>query len=259
MTNKEKCRELKSIRKKMAEKLGVELNQTECTYEGECRGTCPKCQSEEKKLNRVLLSGAVAATVIALSGCAPEVSGLVEAPTPSVIELDGDVDNPGANKITKEPLMGDVVYVGDPDTGISEPVINDPDPADFELAGDVPNPDSIQPEDTDNNTTDTDGPDIVELEGDVPAPVEEYNYDVEGRISEEDIISACCKYKNAISAGIEYYNGNMADITFCGMPVIEDGNMICKVVDVISVDIFSGDATTSNGEEFSIWDYIEKN
>lgn len=53
--HKEKCKELKQIRAKMAEELGVELHQTECTYEGYCRGTCPKCRQEERKLNAAIL------------------------------------------------------------------------------------------------------------------------------------------------------------------------------------------------------------
>ena len=45
--HKEKCRELKKIRAKMAENLSIELHQRECTYEGYCRGTCPACRKEE--------------------------------------------------------------------------------------------------------------------------------------------------------------------------------------------------------------------
>ena len=83
MDNKERCRILKEIRKETAEKIGVELNQTECTYKGECSGTCPKCRQEEEKLNKALLGGKVAAVALAsslaLSGCASDtLSGNVE-------------------------------------------------------------------------------------------------------------------------------------------------------------------------------------
>lgn len=234
MNNKEKCRELKSIRKQMADNLGVELNQTECTYEGECSGTCPKCQKEEKTLNRVLLSGAVAATIIALSGCTPDLSGDVPmevSPTPTVVvePLGGDVSAPETTDICttdKNPTDAPI------DIGTDE------------LVGIVPM--DITPE-------------IEALEGDVEAPVEEFEYNVEGRIPEDDILDACCKYKNAIASGIEYYNGNMADVSFCSVGTDENGNLSSTIVDIISVDIFSGDATTSKGEEFNIWDYIEKN
>ena len=53
--HKQKCRELKEIRAKMAKDLGVELHQRECTYEGYCRGTCPACRKEELQINAALL------------------------------------------------------------------------------------------------------------------------------------------------------------------------------------------------------------
>ena len=52
---KEKCRELKEIRARMAEDLGIELHQRECTYEGYCSGTCPACRKEELQINAALL------------------------------------------------------------------------------------------------------------------------------------------------------------------------------------------------------------
>lgn len=53
--HKEKCRELKKIRAQIAEDLGIDLKQSECTYEGYCSGTCPKCKSEEMKLNLAIM------------------------------------------------------------------------------------------------------------------------------------------------------------------------------------------------------------
>lgn len=82
--HKEKCRELKQIRAKMAEDLGIDLKQRECTYEGYCSGTCPKCKSEELALNaailkkqmedanlkaRVAAAGLTTVAAVCLSGC----------------------------------------------------------------------------------------------------------------------------------------------------------------------------------------------
>lgn len=53
--HKEKCKELKAIRAKIAEDLGIDLQQRECTYEGYCSGTCPKCKSEEMRLNLAIM------------------------------------------------------------------------------------------------------------------------------------------------------------------------------------------------------------
>lgn len=73
--HKEKCKRLKAIRKKLADGLGIDLKQRECTFEGECRGTCPKCRQEEEALNRALLGKAAAVAVsagILLTGCQGE-------------------------------------------------------------------------------------------------------------------------------------------------------------------------------------------
>lgn len=53
--HKEKCREIKRIRDRIAEDLGIELRQRECTYEGYCSGTCPACRKEEMQLNAALI------------------------------------------------------------------------------------------------------------------------------------------------------------------------------------------------------------
>ena len=56
MSDKDKCEMLKDVRKKLADELGVEIIQEECTYEGDdCEETCPACKEEEKVLNDVLL------------------------------------------------------------------------------------------------------------------------------------------------------------------------------------------------------------
>lgn len=73
--HKEKCKRLKAIRKKLADGLGIDLKQRECSFEGECRGTCPKCRQEEEALNRAMLGKAAAVAVsagILLTGCQGE-------------------------------------------------------------------------------------------------------------------------------------------------------------------------------------------
>ena len=50
MKGKEKCEFLKGIRKRMAEANGIPYETRECTYEGECTGTCPFCEKEAAEL-----------------------------------------------------------------------------------------------------------------------------------------------------------------------------------------------------------------
>ena len=51
---KDICKELKSIRKQIAEENGIPLEIKECTYKGPCKGTCPRCESEVKCLENAL-------------------------------------------------------------------------------------------------------------------------------------------------------------------------------------------------------------
>lgn len=103
--HREKCEHLKQIRKNMADSLGVDLKQTVCTYEGECSGTCPKCQQEEKVLSKALLAGTavVASAAIMLTGCGNDydhIVGGLEVVEPEV-------------EIEEYELEGDVAYVGE--------------------------------------------------------------------------------------------------------------------------------------------------
>lgn len=54
MTGKEKCNFLRRIREKIARKIGLNISQEPCTYEGPCSGTCPKCDQEAQQLNAQL-------------------------------------------------------------------------------------------------------------------------------------------------------------------------------------------------------------
>ena len=108
--HRKKCEQLKEIRKNVADTLGVELNQTVCTYERDCKGTCPKCRQEEQKLSKALLAGtAVAAgAALLLTGCGTEKIDL---------ELEGALELNQPDEIVtefitgEEQLDGDVVYV----------------------------------------------------------------------------------------------------------------------------------------------------
>ena len=50
MKGKDKCEFLKGIRKRMAEANSIPYEPRECTYEGECTGTCPYCEKEAAEL-----------------------------------------------------------------------------------------------------------------------------------------------------------------------------------------------------------------
>ena len=51
---KQTCKILKEIRKQIAAENDIEFVTSECTYKGDCLGTCPKCESEVRYLEREL-------------------------------------------------------------------------------------------------------------------------------------------------------------------------------------------------------------
>ncbi len=48
------CNQLKEVRKRIAEENNIPLEIEECTYKGECRGTCPRCEAEVRYLENAL-------------------------------------------------------------------------------------------------------------------------------------------------------------------------------------------------------------
>lgn len=97
--NKEKCRKLKQIRKRLADTLHIDLHQRECTYEGPCSGTCPKCKQEEQQLNQAILkktalAAGVVTMTVGLTGCIMETEGtpMIINPTTTEEELSGVVE-----------------------------------------------------------------------------------------------------------------------------------------------------------------------
>lgn len=47
---KQTCRILKDIRRQIAEANDIEFITSECQYQGDCLGTCPKCEAEVRYL-----------------------------------------------------------------------------------------------------------------------------------------------------------------------------------------------------------------
>ncbi len=51
---KKVCKILKEIRQQIAEKNDIEYITSECHFQGECKGTCPKCEAEVRYLENEL-------------------------------------------------------------------------------------------------------------------------------------------------------------------------------------------------------------
>lgn len=65
---KETCRILKDIRRQIAEANNIEYITSECRYQGDCLGSCPKCEAEVQYLEQQLSARHAAGKAIALVG-----------------------------------------------------------------------------------------------------------------------------------------------------------------------------------------------
>ena len=65
MNGKKTCEALRNIRQNIANANCIEYTPAECTYQGECSGTCPRCESEMRYIERQLrLRGALGKAVV---------------------------------------------------------------------------------------------------------------------------------------------------------------------------------------------------
>ena len=82
MNGKSKCRILKDIRRQIAADNQIEFVTSECKYQGDCTGTCPKCEAEVRYLEQelekrqragkaVAVAGIAAAILVSTAGCLP--------------------------------------------------------------------------------------------------------------------------------------------------------------------------------------------
>ena len=80
---KNKCEYLKEVRRRIAKENGIQLEPRECTFKGECSGTCPFCEAEmryiEKELHKrrtlgkaVTVAGIALSSVMLFPACGPK-------------------------------------------------------------------------------------------------------------------------------------------------------------------------------------------
>ena len=79
MLGKQKCKILKEIRQRIADENDIPFVTRECHFQGECRGTCPRCESElrylEQQLARRAALGRQAAVAALCAGMAFAAAG----------------------------------------------------------------------------------------------------------------------------------------------------------------------------------------
>ena len=140
------CKELKAVRRRIAEENNIPLEIKECTYEGPCRGTCPRCEAEVRYLENALAGklrlgkvATVAGLALGLASCGGQ-SARTDATLPPTTE-------DSAHNISEEPLpevpegpetkievpdVGEWIVTGDMDFIIEETPV---EPADSNISG----------------------------------------------------------------------------------------------------------------------------
>lgn len=134
MNGKGKCRILKQIRAQIAAENDIAFVTSECKHQGDCSGTCPKCESEVRYLEqelrkrqslgkKVAVAGIAATLMVSTAGCEfpflssttagdpmPDPSYTQEQQVPGGITeesfADGEICFPEDTDPTVEELMG---------------------------------------------------------------------------------------------------------------------------------------------------------
>ena len=114
------CGYLKGIRRKIAEENDIKLDIPECTYEGECRGTCPRCEWEVQYLEKTLFERMKLGKIATISGLALGLSACGGNPGP-IIETTGDVPNTDTENIEQ----ADTLPLPPPDPDMVLPVVGE--------------------------------------------------------------------------------------------------------------------------------------
>ena len=118
---KEKCRILKEIRAEIAKANDIEWVTSECKHQGNCKGTCPKCEREVRELEEALAKREALGKKVAVVGIsatiALSVTGCDDLRATGGEPLAGDPMPPATQE---EPLMGDVYVPPETDTEWTE-------------------------------------------------------------------------------------------------------------------------------------------
>ncbi len=120
MKGKSKCKILKDIRKQIAKENDIEFITSECKYQGDCLGTCPKCEAEVRYLEEELkkrktagkgiaVAGIAAAFALNAAGCDDVINRVVGGP------IQGDIPMPEQSYETVDGEMPSVSQPVNPD------------------------------------------------------------------------------------------------------------------------------------------------
>lgn len=105
---KEICNALKEIRQQIADKNEIEYEASDCNFQGECKGTCPKCESEVRYLENELKKRTQLKKVACVAGLSLGIAMTFSAC------VKGDIDTPDdyiSDTTNNNHLLGDILYM----------------------------------------------------------------------------------------------------------------------------------------------------
>jgi len=123
------CNQLKEVRKRIAEENDIPLEIEECSYKGECRGTCPRCEAEVRYLENALadrlrlgkvatvagLALGLAATTVQAAECNPAIPSKVPPIVKESVHVADSITIKGTvvDSKTNEPLPFVTITIAD--------------------------------------------------------------------------------------------------------------------------------------------------
>lgn len=109
---KKTCDQLKAVRQQIADANGIDYKPHECSFEGECRGTCPACEGEMRYIERELQRRQSLGKKIAVVGIATGLSTAIATTQQScsfTSSSDRLINPPDKESLGNEPTMGEVM------------------------------------------------------------------------------------------------------------------------------------------------------
>lgn len=95
---------MKEVRKRIAEENNISLEIEECTYKGECRGSCPRCEAEVRYLENALSDRLRLGKVATIAGLTLGLAATVQAQ---------DVSNASTSSSLKQGAQHEVSLMAD--------------------------------------------------------------------------------------------------------------------------------------------------
>lgn len=141
MRGKNKCKILKQIRKQIAEENDIPLITKECTYQGECSGTCPRCEAELRYLEQQLARRQALGKTVTVAALSVSLMAGAVGCSLRPADLTGDVpmvtaESTDPDTTESAELIGEVAY--DPSDSETEILELDGDVAYLPELGEVP-------------------------------------------------------------------------------------------------------------------------